>query len=189
MKLHLGCGSCYLTGYINVDAAPDYMAFHAPKDVLKANSTTFENYYKHEFGKGTGITIADVMADIKALPFAENEAEQAIMLHVLEHFPKYELDCVLQEIRRVLKPSGEFIVGVPDLLGNAKLVCDAKTVDEEEWAVRLIDGTQKNKWFHHYCSFTHRTLLDLLSKNGFGDFRDLPNINFYPALHISARKV
>lgn len=188
MKLHLGCGDCYLEGFINIDAAPTYLTSKAPKDLLDKNKTTYENYYKHEFGQSSKVVIADIATDIKNIPYNDETIDQVVMIHVLEHFPIYDVNVVLREINRVLKNDGEFIVGVPDLVGNAKLLLSSGE-QGEDWVIRLIDGTQKNKFFHHYCSFTKRTLKKLLSENGFGYFQDLPNINFYPAIHILAKKI
>lgn len=188
MKLHLGCGTIYLKGYVNVDAAPEFMAEDAP-DLVEENSTTMDNYYKDDFCKNSGLTVADSMAVLPTLPFDDESAEEAVMIHVLEHFPKYEAKKVLNEIWRVLIPGGKFIVGVPDIMGTAKQLLAAKTDEEQDWCIRLIEGTQKNKWSHHYCSYSDRTLKNFLSEHGFGDFEDLPNINFYPALHVKATKV
>lgn len=187
MKLHLGCGSIYLYDYTNVDAV-GLLAKDRP-ELVEKNGTTFENYYKYDFGFAGREAVVDVLADIRDMPFKDNSCDEVVMLHVLEHFPKYELKCVLGEINRVLRYKGDFIVGVPDTIGNAKLLLEAKTREEEEWAIRLLEGTQTSKYRHHMCSYTNRTLRETLSKHGFGEFEDLPNINFYPAIHLKARKV
>jgi len=46
-----------------------------------------------------------------ALPFADASFDKVICAEVLEHIPDYQ--DVLQEIRRVLKPGGQFAVSVP----------------------------------------------------------------------------
>ena len=188
MKLHLGCGTIYLKGYINLDICPKYLADEAPRKILEQNTTTFENYYKHSFGEGSGICVADTCGKINELPFDSNSCEEVILLHVLEHIPSYDVEKVLNEIYRVIKPGGSFVVAVPDLKETAKLLVDSKSNEEEDWALRLIHGTQRNEWSHHYCGYTRRTLIKLLSSYGFSDFVDLPNINFYPAIHIRATK-
>jgi predicted SAM-dependent methyltransferase len=111
------------------------------------------------------------------------------MIQVLEHFMQHDVENVVSEISRVLKPGGKYIVGVPDTVGNAQLLLDAKTPEEEDWAIRLIDGSKRNIYCYHHCSYTKRSLQELLTKHGFGDFKDLPNINFYPSIHICAKKM
>lgn len=189
MKLHLGCGTIYLKDYINVDVCPDYLAENAPAAALAQNTTTFERYYKHDFCKGSGLCIADVTAPINKLPFLDGEVEEAVLIQVLEHIPAYDVGNVLKEISRVLKHNGVFIVGVPDLKETAKMLAESTTSEEEDWCIRLIHGTQRNKWSHHYCGYTKHTLKEILSLYNFGNFEDLPNINFYPSIYLKAYKV
>jgi ubiquinone/menaquinone biosynthesis C-methylase UbiE len=55
--------------------------------------------------------LADVLADICKLPFADNEFDFILCNHVLEHIPDdYK---ALQEIYRVLKPGGTAILQIP----------------------------------------------------------------------------
>lgn len=188
MKLHIGCGPVYLEGYINVDARADFILPNVPDDIFEQNKTTFDNYYKHEFGKGSSKTIVDVESDILNLSFENGSVDEIVLLHILEHIPQYDLSVVLDKIYNMLKQNGTFIVGVPDLKGFAKMMVDAKTKEEEEWCIRLIHGTQRDKYCHHFCGYTEETLLDLLKKYGFCNFKKLPNINFYPAIHLTAIK-
>jgi len=189
MKLHLGCGTIYLKDYFNVDVNPDYLAEDAPASALAQNTTIFERYYKHDFCKGSGLCIADIMAPINKLPFPDEHVEEAILIQVLEHIPAYEVSKVLREIHRVLCQDGVFIVGVPDLKETARMLAEAKSDEEEDWCIRLIHGTQRNEWSHHYCGYTNRTLREILSLYGFGNFENLPNINFYPSIYLKAHKV
>lgn len=188
MKLHLGCGTIYLKDYTNVDICPDYLIESAPAAALAQNTTTFEKYYKHEFGRGSGLCIADVMAPIDKLPIDREAADEAILIQVLEHIPAYDVGKVLKEIYRVLKKGAFLIVGVPDLKETARMLIQSETPEEEDWCVRLIHGTQRNEWSHHYCGYTRRILKEILSIYGFENFEDLPNINFYPSIYIKAYK-
>jgi len=188
MKLHLGCGTIYLKDYINIDAAPHYFADEAPSDILEQNITTIDKYYKHEFCKGSGVCIADQKALIENLGSLYENVDEIVLLHVLEHFPVYKTHEVLSVFYNLLKPNGKLYLAVPDLKETAKLLAAAETPEQEDWAIRLIHGTQRNEFSHHYCGYTERTLKQLLSNHGFGDFIILPNINFYPAVHIEAFK-
>lgn len=190
MKLHLGCGTIYLKGYINIDANPHYLAEDAPKDILEKNTTTLDKYYKHDFkGGSSGIAIADKKCMIENLPFREGSVDEIVMLHVLEHLPVYRVHFVLNEFIRILKKGAKVYLAVPDIKGTAKQLAEATTPEEEDWCIRLIYGTQRNEFSHHYCGYTERKLKELLSEKGFGKFELLPNINFYPAIHLEARKL
>jgi ubiquinone/menaquinone biosynthesis C-methylase UbiE len=98
------------------------------------------------------------------------------------------VDKVLYEIYRVLKSGGCLVIGVPDIKETAKLLATAETAADEDWCVRLIHGTQRDEFSHHFCGYIPRTLKELLTKHGFSDFKDLPNINFYPSIHLAAFK-
>jgi predicted SAM-dependent methyltransferase len=189
MKLHLGSGTIYLKGYVNVDAAPKYLAKDAPKDLLEQNTTTLSNYYKHDFNKGSGVCIADEALRIENLPYKNETVDEIVMLHVLEHLPVYNVYHVLEEFFRILKPGGTLYLAVPDIKGTAELLAKAETPEEEDWCIRLVHGTQRNEFSHHYCGYTERTLKKLLSDMGFGNFTLLPNKNFYPAIHLNCEKV
>jgi predicted SAM-dependent methyltransferase len=65
---------------------------------------------------------ADVYWDLRhRLPFADASFERVYCSHVLEHFSYPDLRRVLREVRRVLRPGGEFLITVPD----ASLYIDA----------------------------------------------------------------
>lgn len=188
MKLHIGCGTIYLKGYFNIDIDPKYLASDAPPKLLEQNLTTIDKYYKHEFCKGTGVCIADVKAGVDDLPFATESCDEVVLIHVLEHVPSYNISKVLNEINRVLKYKGIFHLGVPDLKETARGLAEARTPEEEDWYMRLIYGTQRSEWSHHYCGYTERTIKDLVFAHGFSGYEKLPNINFYPAIHFRTWK-
>jgi SAM-dependent methyltransferase len=189
MKLHLGCGSIYLMGYINIDSAPDYLAGACDPSLVECNATTFDRYYKQEFGTLPGHVVADVKHDLqKGIPFPDGAADEVVMYQVLEHIPKYEIDRAIDDVYKVLKPGGLFFVSVPDLKETARLLASAGSDEEEDWSIRLIHGTQRNMWSHHFVGFVPRTLEALLSGHGFVRLERLPSINIYPAIHMKAVK-
>ncbi|WP_124980308.1 class I SAM-dependent methyltransferase [Nonlabens xiamenensis] len=79
-----------------------------------------EQCFYHRFRESKNITytttdlnspLADVKADICALPFADNEFDFILCNHVLEHIPDDQKAMV--EIYRVLKPGGTAILQIP----------------------------------------------------------------------------
>jgi len=186
LRLHLGCGTIYLEGFVNIDAAPDFIA----NDNLdfEDNKTTLDNYYKHDWGESPTYVVSDVRAEIEKLPYEDGEVDEIIVLHVLEHIPQYEVHKNIKEMHRVLKQHGSLYVAVPDLKGFAKEWIESPEFDDE-WYIRCIHGTQRTKWDHHYCGYTRQTLEDLLFVHGFASFEELENINFYPAIHLKCYKV
>ena len=189
MKLHIGCGSIYLKDYINIDGFVDKLAENCDSEELKLHLTTMENYYKYDFCEGPKGTISDLKVDFvqSSLPFENDSVDEIVMIQVLEHVQQYYRNKVLNEISRVLKPGGFFIVGVPDIKETARLLGECKE-DDEEWFIRLIHGTQRNEFSHHYYGYTRSTLINFLKQFNFVKFEDLPNLNFYPAIYLKAVK-
>jgi len=189
MKIHIGCGTNYLYEYTNADANPQFLSSNPEaKKIIEENGTTFENYYKTDFKNRPTLVVADVKAMVEDLPFDSESVEEVVMFHVLEHIPFYRQKAALSEINRVLKKGGSFIVAVPNTVETAKLLINAKTQEEEDWAIRLLYGTQRNEFSHHYMGFTELSLIKTLRKAGFHRFKEEVNINFYPAIHIRCFK-
>jgi predicted SAM-dependent methyltransferase len=58
----------------------------------------------------------DLSCDIRAgLPVPADEFDYVVSMHALQEIPYRELDGVLRELRRVLKPGGILRLGLPDL--------------------------------------------------------------------------
>lgn len=191
MKLHIGCGTVYLEGYVNIDGKCDWTASMCPDAVMEKVKTTFDNYYKHKFGEAPKEVVVDRQFDISSFPWPGMEdecADEIVMEQVLEHFQAYKVGAILSEVNRVLKVGGSFVVNVPDVKRTARLLADAASEEEEDFIIRLIHGTQRNEYAHHYCGYVPRTLKALLSEHGFGGFEDLPVINFYPTIRLRAIK-
>lgn len=64
---------------------------------------------------GVDIKHADVVADIRHLPFDDESADEIMAIHVAEHFYVHEIIPTLAEWRRVLKPGGKLAVELPCL--------------------------------------------------------------------------
>ncbi len=76
--------------------------------------------------------LADVKADICNLPFADNQYDVILCNHVLEHIP--DDTKAMQELFRVLKPSGMAILQIPQDLNRATTFADDSIVDQKERA-------------------------------------------------------
>ena len=55
LKLHVGCGTVYLDGYVNLDVEVPGYSFLATErpDLLERNRTTVDRYYKVEESRET----------------------------------------------------------------------------------------------------------------------------------------
>lgn len=113
-----------------------------------------------EIANGRGLSV--IQADLGGtLPVAGKSVDTVTCLDVLEHIvdPLKFLD----EINRVLKPGGSFIVSVPNLgYYKHRLSVAMGKFPETSGDKELFDGG-------HLHYFTYSTLENLLRKHGFGD--------------------
>jgi len=99
----------------------------------------------------------DIVADISNLPFQDNTVDEVYVSHVLEHVSLHSIYEVVDEWRRVLKPTGELIVRVPNLEKEVRGWLD--TPDKDKWlAVSKIYGEQSHKGNAHMCGFNIESL-------------------------------
>lgn len=57
----------------------------------------------------------DVTCDLRAIPLPDDYADEAMAIHVIEHFYAWEVEEVLREWRRILKPGGLLVLECPDI--------------------------------------------------------------------------
>jgi predicted SAM-dependent methyltransferase len=82
--LHLGCGTKYLPGFVNID--------------------------------GNFLNRIDLWLDVRnGLPFGANSVDSIYSTHMFEHFYADELEKLLRDCSRVLKPGGGIRLIVPNL--------------------------------------------------------------------------
>lgn len=125
--------------------------------------------------------------------FADNSFDALYASHVLEHFSyQNELQQVLAEWFRVLKPGGSLYAGVPDLEVLCRLFLQKEGISAEErfLLMRMIFGGQIDPWDFHKVGMYEELLAHLLAHTGFtrirrvesfGLFRDTSNMLFHDA--------
>ena len=60
-----------------------------------------------------GIEVASINIERESLPFSDNSFDLIVVNQVMEHVK--EIFWIISELRRVLKPGGRLIIGVPNL--------------------------------------------------------------------------
>lgn len=180
-KLHLGCGTVYLKGWINVDLS-NKLAVDNP-DLVKHNMTTLNKYYKYPYGKpyqdignrpsGNDVVV-DMNLDLSNVPYPirNREVDEILAVSVLEHFSRHMASKLLREWYRILKPSGFLSIDVPDLIGTVKMFTKGSGVlstPYQEYIISLIYGSQKNAYSFHKWGYTSQTLIYACRQAGFAD--------------------
>jgi predicted SAM-dependent methyltransferase len=107
INLHLGCGGEALEGWINIDNY-DYEASDSSRSGAKY----------------------DIKMDIKSLDAAPGSVDKILLVHVLEHFVRWEALDLLAQFHALLKPGGLLIMEHPDLDGCIKMYLEnSATID------------------------------------------------------------
>jgi len=107
---------------------------------------------------GSGKVKYDVIKN-KRLPYKNNFFDVCICLDVLEHVPNIKF--FLSEVKRVLKKDGKFFLIVP---------CEGERFTYTWFFQKLHFGqTLTHRYMGHiHPEFTHKSVINILRKNGFG---------------------
>jgi len=198
LKLHLGCGTVYLEGYVNIDVhIPGYsfLAIENP-DLVKQNKTSVDRYYIEEQTKETlhgkkieKYSVADEFMDICNLGYPENSVDEILIVQTFEHLSRNEASKALDNWYTVLKPGGKLHIDVPDFEETARQLLAQKNEKDKEWYYRLIFGSQKNEYGFHKDGYSFAKLNTMLEEHGFKDIVQIENtLHFYPVIIVECEK-
>lgn len=113
----------------------------------------------------------DHVATIDNLSFIQDSSVDLIYnCHVLEHFKRRDVERVLREWHRVLKPGGVLRISVPDF---AKLCEVYQRYGKLDLVIGALFGRQDYLYNIHYNVFDFASLSDLLHRSGF------TNVQYY----------
>lgn len=194
MKVHIGSGSVYLDGWLNVDV-PDnpqnFLAVDRP-DLVNRWKTTDDAYYaRHNdktidrLRKGPLLQeyVCDVYGSFLKLPDQAWNADEVLARQSFEHLSIEEAKKALASLRTVMKPGGLLRIDVPD--HEATLNLFKETGDE--FYIRHLLGPRRTDRGFHMMSYTRERLIGLLEQHGFKYDGEEENIHFYPAFCLRFR--
>lgn len=100
----------------DIGCGPGVLISKLPKNELTYAVDVSEQTVRFatELNKKLGKNVKGIAALAEKLPFKDNTFDCVFMIEVIEHMPK-ELEAkALSEVRRVLKPSGQFVMTTPN---------------------------------------------------------------------------
>jgi glycosyltransferase involved in cell wall biosynthesis/predicted SAM-dependent methyltransferase len=103
--------------------------------------------------------------DIRKLDLPDNSADLILASDILEHFSHREVDSILKEWARVLKPGGELIIRCPNLKLQARAYLSGKW--DADVASYMIFGGQTNPGDYHCIGFDEQSIRKHLVQAGF----------------------
>lgn len=128
---------------------------------------------------------ADVCCDIKKLDFlANNTADIAVSIHVIEHFYEWEVVPLLKEWYRVLKPGGKIVLELPcmeKVLNHIYLCMQNKLPISPSmgWFVFWGDPKYNDPHMGHKWGYTKPMIQAKLEEAGFKDVKfESPRYHF-----------
>ena len=118
---------------------------------------------------------ADVVTDIRDLSvFDDNIADEVVASHVIEHFFHWEVQTLLAEWKRVLKPGGIIYVECPNIKNCALMLLHGEFHDRVTMWGLYGDPGHKDPLMCHKWGYTPQTLAHELKTAGFENLGTAP---------------
>jgi len=118
----------------------------------------FENLDGRDFDGVDHVSSADDLSQ-----FDDNTFDMIYASHILEHYPRNDVERVLKEWVRVVKVDGTIRISVPSFKSAVEIY--GKTGKLENVLGPLVGG-QTYDYEFHYCLFDEKTLSSLMKKCG-----------------------
>lgn len=106
-------------------------------------------------------------------------ADEVMAIHNFEHYFRWEVDAVLVEWRRLLKPGGQLTLEMPDIIKCCKNMLtgythSGKNPDQFSYWGVYGDPTTMDHFMVHKWGWEPRTLTALLKQHGFTGMKEEP---------------
>ena len=124
----------------------------------------------------------DVQSDCRKLLFDADYADEIHCIHGLEHIPRLEVENMLVDWHRVMRPGAKLVIEVPCLDKIAAHI----TAGEKNLRLTLLgifgDPRDPKPGMMHQWAYTKAELSSILEQCGFADIQVME-----PKFHIAAR--
>lgn len=107
----------------------------------------------------------DLAWDVRTIPLDDNSVDEIVAIHLIEHFKVQEVEGILREWRRVLKPGGRLVLEFPDVESLFKKFADVN-VEEQKHILDCIFGAHTPE-FPHLYGWYNTSMWNMLYTLGF----------------------
>ena len=150
MRLNLGCGRHVLDGWTNVDVQRSPRAARAP----------------------------EILSDLRTIPLPDACAEEAMAIHVLEHFYRWDADIALVEWSRLLAPHGRLVLELPNIIKCCQnlIAGTPGKIDPDQMSYWGIYGDPRDQdpYMVHRWGWSPSALTATLKSHGFVEIQEEP---------------
>lgn len=143
LRLHLGCGSAHLDGYVNADFPPSE---HNVMDVK-----------------------ADVFCDVTKIDLPAGEVDEIRLHHVFEHFNRVVALALLIKWHSWLRRGGKLQIETPDFEASAADFLEASDLGRKLRGIRHLEGDQAAGWAYHVGQWFPERFVETFTKLGFSN--------------------
>ena len=109
----------------------------------------------------------DSVTDVKKLDYPDNSVDEIYAIHLFEHLSRLEVQDILSEWRRVLKPQGKLVLEMPCLDKMAQMIVDGETNIRLTLLGIFGDPREASRMMLHQWSYTKKEIADLFLHCGF----------------------
>lgn len=126
---------------------------------------------RHSWPNATNVDVdprADLISPVGKLEaFKDGEVDEIYAIHLFEHLNRLEIESVIGEWRRVLKPGGKLILELPCLEKIAKMIVEG--VEQVELTLFGIFGDTRDAspYMRHQWCYTSKELARIFEGSGF----------------------
>jgi len=113
----------------------------------------------------------DVVTDGRTLPFAADYADEIQTIHFVEHVPRNDVDNMIMDWHRVLKPGGKLVIEVPCLNKMAQRIVDGERNIRFTTLGIFGDPRDPKPGMMHQWAYTKEELMEVVSQAGFKDVK------------------
>lgn len=125
-----------------------------------------EEFIHIDFDKAEHV---DVVCDWMSMPFVDETFDTLHSGETIEHIPEFKRDKTLREWNRIMKKGCVFTFTTPNLEYVIKATYEK--LQPMEWTIGNLYGDRADYGHQHYYLYTKKTVMELLEKYGFGNFK------------------